>query len=144
VIEMNRRSTCFTEGEGLIAATAPHTTPLARRRRRPMSGILSRIKSALGKIHAPKFLTAHHFSSTYANGAPGGNPPTPAPEGTVPFTVDGETHQTWYRICGDLASTSVPLVVIHGGGYDLCRPGWSPGDLVMLTSGILLGLYFQS
>ena len=90
-----------------------------------MSGIPSKIKSALGKVHHPKFLTAHHSSPTYANGALGGDPPTPAPEGTVPFTVDGETHQTWYTICGDLTLKSVPLVVIHGGGYGLCRPEWS-------------------
>ena len=41
----------------------------------------------------------------------------PLPEGSsVPFVVDEETHQTWYKIYGDLASSkSVPLVVIHGG-----------------------------
>ena len=42
--------------------------------------------------------------------------PAIVPEGRIPFTVDGETHETWYRIYGDLAtSKSVPLVVIHGG-----------------------------
>jgi len=81
-----------------------------------MSGMLSRIKSALGKVYPQKLTT--HMSTASANSNLGGDPPTPAPEGTIPFTVDGETHQTWYRVCGDLASKSVPLVVVHGGGYE--------------------------
>jgi len=88
-----------------------------------MSGIHSGIKSALEKVHPKKFLAAHRVSTTTANGDLGGNPFTPAPEGTIPFTVDGETHRTWYRICGDLNSESVPLVVVHGGGLDPCLPG---------------------
>ena len=41
----------------------------------------------------------------------------PAQEGSIPFTVDGETYKTWYKICGDLTASpkSVPLVAIHGG-----------------------------
>jgi L-proline amide hydrolase len=40
-------------------------------------------------------------------------------EGTVPFPVDGEEAQTWYRVSGDLrpgdSSAPAPLVVLHGG-----------------------------
>lgn len=87
-----------------------------------MSDILSRIKLALGKVRPPRFLKAHHISTASANSNQTTKPPTPAPEGTIPFTVDGETHQTWYRIFGDLASSkSVPLVVIHGGKS---APSW--------------------
>jgi len=72
------------------------------------SGVLSRIRSALGR--------AHHISTASAKGNPSNKPSTPAPEGAIPFTVDGEIHQTWYRVCGDFASSkSAPLVVVHGG-----------------------------
>ena len=37
-------------------------------------------------------------------------------EGNIPFTVQGETHQTWYKVYGDLITrTKRPLVVLHGG-----------------------------
>jgi pimeloyl-ACP methyl ester carboxylesterase len=35
--------------------------------------------------------------------------------GKVDFTVGDDTYQTWYKIVGDLASGSHPLVVLHGG-----------------------------
>ena len=82
-----------------------------------MSGILSRIKSALGKVHPKNFLAAL-VSTTSAKDNPDCNPPTPAPEETIPFTVRSEAQQTWYRICGDITSNSVPLVVVHGGMHD--------------------------
>ena len=47
--------------------------------------------------------------STFVNSAP------EPKESEAPFTVDGETHKTWYKVYGDLASGSVPLVVLHGG-----------------------------
>jgi L-proline amide hydrolase len=40
-------------------------------------------------------------------------------EDTVPFPLDGEEAQTWYRVTGDLrpgdTSAPAPLVVLHGG-----------------------------
>ena len=40
----------------------------------------------------------------------------PIQEGEAPFTVDGETFSTYYKLVGDLsASTQPPLVVLHGG-----------------------------
>lgn len=105
-----------------------------------MSGILPGIKSALA--HPKNFLAAHHISTSTASGDLGGNPFTPAPEGTIPFTVDGETHRTWYMICGDLTSKSAPLVVVHGGGHDPRRPERSPVDLVLLTPCVPFGPYF--
>ncbi|KAA1473445.1 alpha/beta-hydrolase, partial [Dentipellis sp. KUC8613] len=37
-------------------------------------------------------------------------------EGTIPFTFDGETYQTWYKLHGTLSSSSrPPLIVLHGG-----------------------------
>ncbi|KAH7883126.1 proline-specific peptidase [Phlebopus sp. FC_14] len=35
--------------------------------------------------------------------------------GTVDFKVGDETHQTWYKIVGDLQSGKRPLVTLHGG-----------------------------
>jgi L-proline amide hydrolase len=37
-------------------------------------------------------------------------------EGTVPFRVDGDTAETWYRLVGELRPEGpAPLVVLHGG-----------------------------
>ncbi|TFY81980.1 hypothetical protein EWM64_g2026 [Hericium alpestre] len=37
-------------------------------------------------------------------------------ESTIPFTYQGETYQTWYKLVGDLSSaTRPPLIVLHGG-----------------------------
>jgi L-proline amide hydrolase len=40
-------------------------------------------------------------------------------EGKVPFRIDGDTAETWYRVDGDLrpddADTPAPLVTLHGG-----------------------------
>ena len=37
-------------------------------------------------------------------------------EGTIPFSVEGNTYQTWYKVFGDLNNrVSPPLVVLHGG-----------------------------
>ncbi|RDX57203.1 proline-specific peptidase [Lentinus brumalis] len=37
-------------------------------------------------------------------------------EGFIPFTHQKETHQTYYKVFGDLRnSTSTPIVVLHGG-----------------------------
>jgi proline-specific peptidase len=44
----------------------------------------------------------------------------PVKEGMIPFTVDGETFQTYYKTVGTLEDrTKRPLVVLHGG------PGFS-------------------
>lgn len=52
----------------------------------------------------------------------------PRREGFADFTVNGETHQTWYQVFGNLYSgTRPPLVVIHGG------PGLSHDYLFPLT-----------
>ncbi|KAJ7473723.1 proline iminopeptidase [Mycena galericulata] len=50
-------------------------------------------------------------------------------EGTIPFTVDGETHQTWYKIFGsELLNTGVaPLIGLHGG------PGMAHDYLIPLA-----------
>jgi proline-specific peptidase len=48
-------------------------------------------------------------------------------EGTIPFEVEGETFQTWYKIVGDLTTrTRTPLVALHGG------PGLSHDYLIPL------------
>ncbi|OSX62093.1 hypothetical protein POSPLADRAFT_1143690 [Postia placenta MAD-698-R-SB12] len=56
-------------------------------------------------------------------------------EGTLPFIVDGETHQTWYKVVGDLQNrTRPPLVVLHGGpglSHDYLAP---IGDLATTAS----------
>lgn len=40
----------------------------------------------------------------------------PSTEGTVPFTVNGEEFQTWYKVYGQLTDPSLPpLIAIHGG-----------------------------
>jgi len=104
-----------------------------------MSGILSRVRLALGKLHPPGFLRADRISTAPANGNQAAQPPTPAPEGTIPFMVDGETHQTWYRVFGDLASSkSVPLVVIHGGKRSPCGPTlWGQPYVSILRSDVI-------
>lgn len=77
------------------------------------------IQVSLGEV---SFLRVHHISATSADSNQTDKPPKPAPEETIPFTADGETHQTWYKVFGDLSSSkSVPLVVIHGGK---CGPGY--------------------
>jgi L-proline amide hydrolase len=52
-------------------------------------------------------------------------------EGSVDFTVDGETFQTWYRITGELpepgSDTPTPLVLLHGG------PGSTHDYLLSMT-----------
>src|SRR3954452_5138680 len=49
-------------------------------------------------------------------------------EGTVPFETGGETHQTWYRVTGELRPDGpAPLVVLHGG------PGAAHDYLLALT-----------
>ncbi len=49
-------------------------------------------------------------------------------EGTVPFRVDGDTAETWYRLVGELHQYGpAPLVVLHGG------PGASHDYLLPLT-----------
>lgn len=42
-------------------------------------------------------------------------------EGTISFVWNGETFKTWYKLVGDLSSSSTPLIVLHGGpggGHD--------------------------
>lgn len=41
--------------------------------------------------------------------------------GSIPFTHDTETHQTWYRLVGTLSRTTRPLVVLHGGPGVPCQ-----------------------
>src|SRR5215212_8422720 len=48
-------------------------------------------------------------------------------EGTVPFDVGGETHETWYRVTGELGGDAAPLIVLHGG------PGAAHDYLLALT-----------
>jgi proline-specific peptidase len=49
-------------------------------------------------------------------------------EGTIPFNVDGETHQTWFKVFGDLTNrTRTPVVVLHGG------PGYSHDYLLPIS-----------
>jgi pimeloyl-ACP methyl ester carboxylesterase len=37
-------------------------------------------------------------------------------EGTIPFIREGEAFETYYKIFGDLnTSTTIPIVVVHGG-----------------------------
>ncbi|KAI0259593.1 proline-specific peptidase [Gloeopeniophorella convolvens] len=35
--------------------------------------------------------------------------------GFIDFTYAGETHKTWYKAVGDLASGVTPVVILHGG-----------------------------
>ena len=48
-------------------------------------------------------------------------------EGTVPFDVGGEAHETWYRVTGELGGDAAPLIVLHGG------PGAAHDYLLALT-----------
>ncbi len=48
-------------------------------------------------------------------------------EGTVPFRIDGDAAETWYRIVGELEADAAPLVTLHGG------PGMSHDYLLPLT-----------
>jgi len=44
------------------------------------------------------------------------SPWLPTLEGTIPFPYEDETHQTFYRVFGDIENrTKTPLVVLHGG-----------------------------
>ncbi|EKM58102.1 uncharacterized protein PHACADRAFT_182489 [Phanerochaete carnosa HHB-10118-sp] len=44
------------------------------------------------------------------------NPAAPVITGTIPFTRDGETYQTFYKLFGSLENCKRrPLVVLHGG-----------------------------
>ncbi|KJA23800.1 hypothetical protein HYPSUDRAFT_137293 [Hypholoma sublateritium FD-334 SS-4] len=64
-------------------------------------------------------------------------------EGTIPFTVDGETYHTWYKLFGDLKTcTKRPVVFVHGG------PGMShhyllPNQYFYHQAGIPVILYDQ-
>lgn len=41
---------------------------------------------------------------------------TTATEGTIPFAVEGETYQIWYKLVGNINKSSHrPLVILHGG-----------------------------
>lgn len=45
--------------------------------------------------------------------------------GFIDFTVGNETFQTWYKVVGDLKSSSRPLIVLHGGpgmSYNYLHP----------------------
>ncbi|KAH9834560.1 Alpha/Beta hydrolase protein [Rhodofomes roseus] len=44
---------------------------------------------------------------------------SPETTGKIPFTFQGETYSTWYKVVGDLKSGGRPLVTLHGG------PGFS-------------------
>ncbi|KAI0748166.1 proline iminopeptidase [Daedaleopsis nitida] len=50
----------------------------------------------------------------------------PMVEGTIPFTYQGETYRTYYKIFGDLVNrTRCPLVALHGGpglSHDVLLP----------------------
>ncbi|KAF9816984.1 hypothetical protein IEO21_03749 [Rhodonia placenta] len=35
--------------------------------------------------------------------------------GKIPFTHDGVTYETWYKVVGDLSTKNRPLVTLHGG-----------------------------
>jgi L-proline amide hydrolase len=50
-------------------------------------------------------------------------------EGKVPFELDGETAETWYRVTGEVRADAplAPLVVLHGG------PGGTHDYLVSLA-----------
>ena len=49
-------------------------------------------------------------------------------EGHAPFAYQGETHQTYYKVFGDLENrTRTPVVVLHGG------PGLSHDYLLPLA-----------
>jgi proline-specific peptidase len=36
-------------------------------------------------------------------------------EGRIPFNVNGERFETYYKLSGDLASSKTPVIVLHGG-----------------------------
>ncbi|TFY61633.1 hypothetical protein EVG20_g6979 [Dentipellis fragilis] len=64
-------------------------------------------------------------------------------EGTIPFTLGGETYQTWYKLVGDLSSTRPPLVVLHGGP-GLCHDYLiSIGDLAQRAPSTAVLFYDQ-
>ncbi|KZT64751.1 proline-specific peptidase [Daedalea quercina L-15889] len=49
-------------------------------------------------------------------------------EGLAPFVFNGEPHQTWYNVVGDISSSPFPpLIVLHGG------PGLSHDYLLPLS-----------
>lgn len=54
----------------------------------------------------------------------GPSTPVLVQEGKVPFIVEGEFYETWYKVYGKLAPSdpeSFPLVVLHGGKPRLLR-----------------------
>lgn len=65
-------------------------------------------------------------------------------EGFANFTVDGETHQTWYQVFGSLSNIRrPPLVVIHGGpglSHDYLYP---LSDLATTSASIAVIFYDQ-
>lgn len=64
-------------------------------------------------------------------------------EGKMPFAIGGETFETYYKVFGDLkSSTRTPLVVLHGGpgiAHDYMTP---LGDLSLQSSTAVI-LYDQ-
>ena len=52
----------------------------------------------------------------------------PVAEGHLPFTYEGETYQTYYKVFGDLENrTQTPLIALHGG------PGLSHDALLPIS-----------
>ncbi|TFY68097.1 hypothetical protein EVJ58_g1188 [Rhodofomes roseus] len=63
------------------------------------------------------------------------NPSAQMKEGTIPFTYQGETFDTHYKVFGELANRSrPPLLVLHGG------PGLTHGYLLPLSDLALVGI----
>ena len=50
-----------------------------------------------------------------------------AKEGTIPFSYQGTTYHTWYKIAGEIQDGQPPLIALHGG------PGVSHDYLLPLS-----------
>ena len=69
--------------------------------------------------------------------------PIATKSGTIPFTYEGETYQTYYKVFGDLAErTKAPLIALHGGP-GLVLEAASPFAYLSTAASIPVILYDQ-
>ena len=67
-------------------------------------------------MHIPVLASIVALASTFQNHLVMPDFAVTVKEGHVPFPYQGETHQTYYKVFGDLESrTRTPVIVLHGG-----------------------------
>ncbi|KAI0646400.1 proline-specific peptidase [Trametes meyenii] len=67
----------------------------------------------------------------------------PVTDGTIPFTYEGETYETYYKIFGDLATRMRPPLVVLHGGPGLVHNAYVALGALARTHGVPVILYDQ-